>query len=268
MFPPSPRPRSPQAAPKPTALQVLLSQVHRLRALVLLGRFLDMGAWAVDLALSGEPGGNIRHDTGCPGMCIASAWLQLQMWASHPECLLLSLCLASSSCAMHATPCRPPSPAAVGIFPYVLKLLQTTAADLRQTLVLIWAKIMAWDTNSQVGGCGVLVGGASVLCSCDVAINVHQHLPGISRCPACPAYPTAAGPERPCEGWGPPLLHQTPGIAGPGGLPRVARTGGFGCVAAWVAVWLGGCLFTWCGCFPACRGGHLLYASPPAPGSS
>ena len=33
-------------------LQVLLSQVHRLRALVLLGRFLDMGPWAVDLALS------------------------------------------------------------------------------------------------------------------------------------------------------------------------------------------------------------------------
>jgi hypothetical protein len=32
--------------------QVLLSQVHRLRALVLLGRFLDMGLWAVDLALS------------------------------------------------------------------------------------------------------------------------------------------------------------------------------------------------------------------------
>jgi regulator-associated protein of mTOR len=74
----------------PIVLQVLLSQVHRLRALVLLGRFLDMGAWAVDLALS------------------------------------------------------------VGIFPYVLKLLQTTATDLRQTLVLIWAKIMAWDTNSQV----------------------------------------------------------------------------------------------------------------------
>ena len=32
----------------------------------------------------------------------------------------------------------------------MLKLLQTTATDLRQTLVLIWAKIMAWDTNSQV----------------------------------------------------------------------------------------------------------------------
>ncbi len=36
----------------PIVLQVLLSQVHRLRALVLLARFLDMGSWAVDLALS------------------------------------------------------------------------------------------------------------------------------------------------------------------------------------------------------------------------
>ena len=70
--------------------QVLLSQVHRLRALVLLGRFLDMGSWAVDLALS------------------------------------------------------------VGIFPYVLKLLQTTAADLRTTLVFIWTKILALDRSCQV----------------------------------------------------------------------------------------------------------------------
>jgi regulator-associated protein of mTOR len=66
-------------------LQVLLSHSHRFRALVLLGRFLDMGAWAVDLALS------------------------------------------------------------VGIFPYVLKLLQTTATDLRQILVFIWTKILALD---------------------------------------------------------------------------------------------------------------------------
>ena len=73
------------------ALQVLLSQVHRLRALVLLGRFLDMGSWAVDLALS------------------------------------------------------------VGIFPYVLKLLQTTASDLRTTLILIWTKILALDKSCQVG---------------------------------------------------------------------------------------------------------------------
>ncbi len=72
-------------------MQVLLSQVHRLRALVLLGRFLDMGRWAVDLALS------------------------------------------------------------VGIFPYVLKLLQTTAPDLRQTLVFIWTKILALDKTCQVG---------------------------------------------------------------------------------------------------------------------
>ena len=63
--------------------------MHRLRALVLLGRFLDMGGWAVDLALS------------------------------------------------------------VGIFPYVLKLLQTTAADLRTTLVFIWAKILALDASCQ-----------------------------------------------------------------------------------------------------------------------
>lgn len=38
----------------------------------------------------------------------------------------------------------------MGIFPYVLKLLQTTAVDLRQTLVFIWTKIMAWDANIQV----------------------------------------------------------------------------------------------------------------------
>ena len=60
-----------------------------MRALKLLGRFLDMGSWAVDLALS------------------------------------------------------------VGIFPYVLKLLQTTAADLRSTLVFIWTKILALDKSCQ-----------------------------------------------------------------------------------------------------------------------
>lgn len=70
-------------------MQVLLSQVHRLRALKLLGRFLDMGAWTVDLALS------------------------------------------------------------VGIFPYVLKLLQTTLAELRTSLVFIWCKILAVDKSCQ-----------------------------------------------------------------------------------------------------------------------
>ena len=33
-------------------IQVLLSQAHRLRALDLLGRFLDLGPWAVNLVLS------------------------------------------------------------------------------------------------------------------------------------------------------------------------------------------------------------------------
>ena len=77
--------------------QVLLSQVHRLRALVLLGRFLDMGSWAVELALS------------------------------------------------------------VGIFPYVLKLLQTTSSELRATLVFIWCKILALDKSCQVTGSSCLV---------------------------------------------------------------------------------------------------------------
>ncbi|XP_010558401.1 PREDICTED: regulatory-associated protein of TOR 1 [Tarenaya hassleriana] len=74
----------------PIVLQVLLSQCHRFRALVLLGRFLDMGPWAVDLALS------------------------------------------------------------VGIFPYVLKLLPTTTNELRQILVFIWTKILAFDKSCQV----------------------------------------------------------------------------------------------------------------------
>lgn len=73
----------------PIVLQVLLSQVHRLRALELLGRFLDLGPWAVNLALS------------------------------------------------------------VGIFPYVLKLLQSNARELRPLLVFIWAKILAVDNVSS-----------------------------------------------------------------------------------------------------------------------
>ncbi|KAJ6848266.1 regulatory-associated protein of TOR 2 isoform X1 [Iris pallida] len=74
----------------PIVLQVLLSHSHRFRALLLLGRFLDMGHWAVDLALS------------------------------------------------------------VGIFPYVLKLLQTTPLELHQILVFIWTKILALDKSCQV----------------------------------------------------------------------------------------------------------------------
>ncbi|KAN0060287.1 Target of rapamycin complex 1 subunit kog1 [Thecaphora frezii] len=73
----------------PIVLQVLLSQVHRLRALILLSQFLDLGPWAVNLALS------------------------------------------------------------IGIFPYVLKLLQSPAADLRPVLIYIWARILAVDRSCQ-----------------------------------------------------------------------------------------------------------------------
>lgn len=74
----------------PIVLQVLLSQVHRLRALDLLSQFLDLGPWAVNLSLS------------------------------------------------------------VGIFPYVLKLLQSLANELRPNLVQIWARIMAVESSCQV----------------------------------------------------------------------------------------------------------------------
>ena len=85
--PPSQQTEPPQQLP--IVLQVLLSQSHRIRALDLLGRFLDKGSWAVDLALS------------------------------------------------------------VGIFPYVLKLLQTSAAELTEPLTFIWAKILALDRTCQ-----------------------------------------------------------------------------------------------------------------------
>ncbi|ANZ75610.1 BA75_02719T0 [Komagataella pastoris] len=74
----------------PIVLQVLLSQVHRLRALILLSRFLDLGPWAVYLALS------------------------------------------------------------IGIFPYILKLLQSPAQELKPVLTFIWARIMSIDhKNTQ-----------------------------------------------------------------------------------------------------------------------
>jgi regulator-associated protein of mTOR len=38
----------------------------------------------------------------------------------------------------------------VGIFPYVLKLLKLTTADLQQVLLFIWTKILAFDKSCQV----------------------------------------------------------------------------------------------------------------------
>ena len=72
----------------PVVLQVLLFQVHRIRALMLLRRFLDLGPWAVNL----------------------------------------SLCL--------------------GIFPYVMKLLQSP--QYKSLLVSIWASILAFDPSCRV----------------------------------------------------------------------------------------------------------------------
>jgi regulator-associated protein of mTOR len=73
----------------PIVLQVLLSQAHRLRALILLSKFLDLGPWAVHLALS------------------------------------------------------------IGIFPYVVKLLQSAAQELKPVMVFIWARILAVDHTVQ-----------------------------------------------------------------------------------------------------------------------
>ncbi|KAI1181132.1 raptor N-terminal caspase like domain-containing protein [Nemania sp. FL0916] len=73
----------------PVVLQVLLSQQHRVRALILLGRFLDQGPWAVQLALS------------------------------------------------------------IGIFPYVLKLLQSAASELKPVMVFIWTRVLAVDISCQ-----------------------------------------------------------------------------------------------------------------------
>jgi hypothetical protein len=72
----------------PVVLQVLLSQAHRVRALELLRRFLELGPWAVNLALS------------------------------------------------------------LGIFPYVMKLLQS--AEYKTVLVNIWASILKFDPSCQV----------------------------------------------------------------------------------------------------------------------
>lgn len=78
----------PPPAQLPMVLQVLLSTLHRVRALQLLCRFLALGAAAVRAVLN------------------------------------------------------------VGIFPYMLKLLQASAPNLRASMVYIWARIVAVDPVS------------------------------------------------------------------------------------------------------------------------
>ena len=43
-----------------------------------------------------------------------------------------------------------PQALSVGIFPYVLKLLQSSAREIRPLLVFIWAKILAVDSVSDL----------------------------------------------------------------------------------------------------------------------
>jgi regulator-associated protein of mTOR len=73
----------------PIVLQVLLSQAHRLRALILLSKFVDLGSWAVLEALD------------------------------------------------------------IGVFPYVSRLLQSPAMELRPVLIFIWSRILAVDRSCQ-----------------------------------------------------------------------------------------------------------------------
>lgn len=80
----------PPPAQLPMVLQVLLSTLHRVRALQLLCRFLALGARAVRAVLN------------------------------------------------------------VGIFPYMLKLLQASAPNLRASMVYIWARIVAVDPVSEL----------------------------------------------------------------------------------------------------------------------
>jgi regulator-associated protein of mTOR len=37
----------------------------------------------------------------------------------------------------------------VGIYPYILKLLQSPAEDIKQTLITIWASIMGFDSSCR-----------------------------------------------------------------------------------------------------------------------
>ena len=56
-------------------------------------------------------------------------------------CKLLCVCVCVCVCVQALS---------VGIFPYVLKLLQSSARELRPLLVFIWAKILAVDSVSFV----------------------------------------------------------------------------------------------------------------------
>ena len=126
----------------PIVLQVLLSQSHRLRALVLLGRFL--GAFCTLVPIRPRSRGERRSLRTFPGASLRPPL------AFNPR----PRCLSTPPDAFELHPDMGPWAVdlalSVGIFPYVLKLLQTTAPDLRQILVFIWTKILALDRSCQL----------------------------------------------------------------------------------------------------------------------
>ncbi len=79
-------------------LQVLLSHSHRFRALVLLGRFLDMGAWAVDLVHPAIYKLNIvwgisQFQHGCCGIilgAVVQTLCDIEVLPNQNNCLLWS----------------------------------------------------------------------------------------------------------------------------------------------------------------------------------
>ena len=81
--------------------QVLLSQCHRFRALLLLGRFLDMGPWAVDLVVI----------DGCTLCCVsfyAAVYVQSAFFFVGPFCWNISLCseaVANNHTRIASDPC-------------------------------------------------------------------------------------------------------------------------------------------------------------------
>jgi len=77
-------------------LQVLLSQSHRFRALVLLGRFLDMGPWAVDLVCSDL----LCMYLFCVMFVVFSLYLVFNLWhfiVVGPVCRNISLCTQTTT---------------------------------------------------------------------------------------------------------------------------------------------------------------------------
>lgn len=105
----------------------------------------------------------------------------------------------------------------MGIFPYVLKLLQSSARELRPLLVFIWAKILAVDSVSS---------------PCPSGAQGHLHVPRATLLaePRRPArwrwVPRAGGvPRARCQGPAPLSLPRWPRTSCPAHLPAPSAAG-------------------------------------------